>query len=109
MRPLITDATTALVRALRGFVAGLDPACGLVFEDLRSRAWASVTFSGARHELQLLLSGENAATAAGQFTERLGDAEFRLRGHLLADIALVSSDTTGEGVRLRLEALTVED
>jgi hypothetical protein len=105
MQPLTQDATTALLRATLNF---LD--FGAVFEEIRSRSWASLTFTGARHEIALRLEGEGADEAADRFCANLGAAEFDLKGHLLADIALVKREAAREGgVRIRLEALTVED
>jgi hypothetical protein len=102
----LNDATTAILRAIRACFASIG---GFAFEEIRSRAWASVTFSGARHELALRLEGEGAQAAAESFKRRLSAAEFDLRGHILADISLVSEESAPECVRLRLEALTVED
>lgn len=110
MQPLTTDATTALIRALRAEIVNfLNFAGEIALEEVVSRSWASVTFTGARHELALHLVGDGAAAVAGRFAERLDTAEFRLRGHILADIALKESEPVAGGVRLRLEALTVED
>ena len=101
------DATSAVLRALRVNFVNLT----LTFEEMRSRSWASVTFVGARHELTFRLSGEGAAEAADQFVRHLEAKEFDLRGHIMADIALVSEERRdGEDwVRISLEALTVED
>jgi hypothetical protein len=109
VQPLIADATTALVRAIRKTCGGLGGDCTLTIEKLRSRAWASVTFTGARHEIGLLLKGADAQAVASRFSESLDVAEFRLRGHILADIALMSNEPVPDGVRLRIEALTVEE
>lgn len=109
MQPLSNDATTALLRALRVNLVNFGQDCAVTFEAIRSRPWASVTFSGARHELLLRLSGPSAERAADQLTARLDSAEFKLRGHILADIASVSAEKAGEDLRLRLEALTVEE
>ena len=111
MRPLINDATTALLRAI---CARLERVERVVFEEIVSRQWASVTFTGARHELLFRLEGPTAWAAADCFLHNLGSAEFALRGHILADIALVSEErfanASGEPrARLRIEALTVED
>jgi len=102
---LIEDATTALLRATLNF---LDfPA---TVERIRSRSWASITFTGARHELTLRLDGEGADEAADRFCAGVETAEFDLRRHILADIALVGREAAADGgVRLRIEALTVED
>jgi hypothetical protein len=110
MQPISNDATTALLRALRDKFGKF---AGLSFEEVRSRSWASATFTGARHEIALELRGQGASEEAARFCAGLETSEFRLRGHVLADIALVSSeaDTTGPEPRhrIRIEALTVED
>lgn len=104
------DAATALRRAIRLALAGFP---GFILEEIKSRSWASATFTGARHELRLRLEGEGAEAAAASFLSGLEAAEFPMRGHLLADIALLFDERTeaAEGmlVRIGLEALTVED
>ena len=102
----LNDPTTAFLRAVRANFFGL---AAFVLEEIRSRAWASVTFSGARHELAFRLEGEGAEDVAGRFLSGLSTAEFDLRGHILADIALVSEERSPGCARIRLEALTVED
>ncbi len=111
MQPLTNDATTALLRALRASFVSFG---SITFEEIASRSWASVTFTGARHQITLRLDGTGADAAATAFLANLEAAEFRLRGHILADIALLSEERCVglEGaprVRIRLEALTVED
>jgi hypothetical protein len=106
MAPPLKDATSSLLRAIRMRLLNFP---GFVLEQIRSRAWASVTFSGARHELAFRLEGEGAEEAASRFLADFEMAEFDLRGHILADIALVSDERRPDWVRIRLEALTVED
>jgi hypothetical protein len=109
MQRMIEDAATALLRALWAQFTGFD---GLFrVDELTSRGWASVTFTGARHRVAFSLVGAGAGTAADCFLQRMEDSDFDLRGHILADIALTSEerDPSGEQVQLRLEALTVED
>ena len=106
MKPL-NDATTALLRAI-----GLNfMNFAVTLEEVRSRSWASATFAGARHELSFRIEGQGAAAAADAFLAHLEAAEFDLRGHILADIALVSDERRDgeDAVRISLEALTVED
>ena len=101
----MTDATTALIRALDiNFI-------NLTIEDIRSRCWVSGTFTGVRHELTFRVEGEGAEAEADLFLDGLEEAEFDLRGHVLADIALVSRADDKEAglVRISLEALTIED
>ena len=109
MQPLTNDATTALLRAIHVNFSNFATGCALHVEAIRGRPWASVTFSGARHELDLRLTGPSAEQAAARLTSCLDSAEFKLRGHFVADIALVSKEAAEDGVRLRLEALTVEE
>ena len=102
-----TDSTTELLRSLcRTFVS-----FEVAFEEIRSRSWASVTFTGARHEVSFRVSGAGAAEAADRFIAHLEAKEFELRGHIMADIALVAEERPdgGDWVRISLEALTVED
>jgi hypothetical protein len=102
-----TDATSALLRSVCASFVSFD----LTVEEIRSRSWASVTFAGARHELVFRIEGEGAAEAADHFIRHLEAKEFELRGHIMADIALVSEERKdgGDMVRIGLEALTVED
>lgn len=106
MKPL-NDATTAFLRAIRVTFDTFE----VEIEELRSRSWASATFVGARHELTFRVSGEGATSAADRFIATLGAAEFDLRGHVLADLALVSEERRDgeDAVRIQVEALTVED
>lgn len=106
MQPAVSDATGALLAAIR---AGLGDGSGFVLEEIRSRRWASVTFRGARHELAFRLEGEAGAAAAARFLAGLEAADFPLAGHILADIALVGHERRPGCARIRLEALTVED
>lgn len=105
MPPPLTDAATALLRAVHVHFVHF---AGFVLEEMTSRRWASVTFRGARHELAFRLEGEGAEEAAGRFLSDLRARDFRLRGHLLADISLVAEERRPGCARIRLEALTVE-
>ncbi len=49
------------------------------------RAWASITFSGTRHELVLRYEGLIEVEAGELLIERLPDHEFRIPGQLVAD------------------------
>jgi hypothetical protein len=103
------DATTALLRALRQALNRDKFDKFIAVEQVNSREWASITFSGARHRITLRVEGEGAADAADGFAAALDATEFRLRGHIVADLVLVGREPAGNGVRLTLEALTVED
>jgi hypothetical protein len=98
------DAGGQLTRAVRAAFAS-----PVEIEALDSRAWASITFSGERHRLTLAIAGEDAEASADSFLEDLGEREFVLRGHILADISCVDDARAPDLVRLTLEALTIED
>ena len=101
----MSDATTALLRAISVNFVNLRP----VIEAIRSRDWASATFLGARHELTFRIEGDGADAAADTFLRDLTEREFDLRGHVLIDIAALGSESLPDGVRLSVEALTMED
>lgn len=106
MKP-VNDATSALLRGIQGRFEDVQ----ITIENVRSRSWASATFAGARHELTFRIEGELAHAAADLFLAEMESAEFNLRGHILADIALVSDARPDDGrsVSISIEALTVED
>jgi hypothetical protein len=62
-----------------------------------------------RHELAFRLEGEGAEDTASRFVEGLDAAAYKLRGHLLADIALLGDERKPGSAAIRIEALTVED
>lgn len=52
------------------------------------KAWASITFAGARHTLALLFAGEEAVAAGEAFIAALPEHEFALPGQLVADATI---------------------
>lgn len=99
-------AATALTRAIP--VHFVDFSGLLSVEMLESRSWASITFSGERHRLNLRLEGPEARAAANAFLDGLREREFDLRDHILVDIACIGEAIEGEALVLALEALTIE-
>ena len=104
MRRTASDAGGELLRALADSVAGLD--VRVAVEQVSSRDWASITFSGARHRLRLRLEGREAPAAA-RALRRLDEESLALRGHLLADLSAEFVEEQADQVRLMVEALTV--
>ncbi|MGV7122212.1 MULTISPECIES: hypothetical protein [unclassified Sphingopyxis] len=64
------------------------------------RPWASANFIGARHLFPC--TGDRPTKA---LQDRLTTAEWRLPGHIVADVAV----DPGEGTAFTIEILTVED
>jgi hypothetical protein len=75
-------------------------------ERARATAWASATFSGARHHLTV--RGESAARAQG-WLAALPEAELPVRGNLVADLAVLAQARDGDAWSAELELLTVEE
>lgn len=55
------------------------------------RAWASITFSGARHSLRLLFEGADKVGAGEALIASLPDHEFTIPGQLVADATVISA------------------
>ncbi len=56
------------------------------------KAWASITFSGTRHELVLEFCGADAVAGGETLIERLPDHEFAIPGQLVADATITAVD-----------------
>lgn len=125
MRLMLRDGHGELLRGLRRLMDG-DPVLApllsndrnspsLTVEGLSSEAWASATFAGHRHQLDLCVRGPEPllAQARTRLEARLRDADVPMRGHVLVDMTLAAAETfvdDGETrCRLSFEALTVED
>jgi hypothetical protein len=97
------DAATLLDRALTTSAAraGLE----LAVTTAESTRWASATFTGARHVLEVAIGGD----AAAAWLAELPEAELPMRGHLVADLAVVRQARSGARIVATIEALTVEE
>ena len=76
----------------------------------RSTDWQSLTFVGERHEFAFRLVGPDAAEIYARLTVGLGDAEFAIPRHVVADI-VVPSEPVREAdgsLSFGIEALTIE-
>lgn len=71
----------------------------------RHTPWASITFSGARHELTV--EGCMDAQLLTAKLQSISEDIFELRGHILADVT-ARVDPNSPNTRLVVEALTVE-
>jgi hypothetical protein len=77
----------------------------------RETAWASVTFAGTRHRLELLFEGAEAVGAGETFIAELSEHEFAIPRQLVADAAVVEVDHRLDPPRLAvsIELLLLED
>ena len=122
MRAGLSMVNSRLLRAIRTRASGLpgDEGQGapplLVIEDFSETPWASLTFSGSRHSVDIRLEGGGAAVRklAGELAEWPDSLCDGLAGHFLAEMgvtegACVHLDDGRMSLSLRLEALTIEE
>jgi hypothetical protein len=83
----------------------------VLLSGIRSTEWQSLTFIGERHELELRVSGPEAALVARRITSGIEDAEFAIPGQIVAEIALASEpqQESDGSMCLHIEALTVAE
>jgi hypothetical protein len=75
------------------------------------KRWASITFAGARHRLELAFEGEEAIAAGELFIAFLPEHEFAIPGQLVADAAVTEVDHRLEPPRMtvKCELLLLEE
>lgn len=123
----LADAHVWLLRALHQMVASekwfqpwLKGAPGggptLIIEDFSEQPWASLTFRGTRHLLDVRLEGKHIEVDAAlkRLEHLLEEPDVAIPGHFLAEIAITESkthvlDAERTAVSLSVEALTIEE
>jgi hypothetical protein len=73
----------------------------------RERPWASITFSGTRHYIEISPASGRIEHAADQFIKKLPSHEFELPGHFVAD--LLVRDHAPQDSAIIVEVLTIHD
>lgn len=86
-RPARRTASARLREALQDLCDG----CARIAHH-RETAWASITFAGTRHRLELLFEGDESVAAGEAFIAALPDHEFTLPRQLVADAAVREVD-----------------
>lgn len=76
------------------------------------KSWASVTFAGTRHRLDLAFEGQDAVDAGESFIAWLPEHEFAIPRQLVADAAVTAVDhRLGPNARMevRIELLLLDE
>lgn len=75
------------------------------------KSWASVTFAGARHRIDLLFDGAEAVQAGELFIAFLPEHEFDIPGQLVADATVTAVDHRLDPPRMQVscELLLLEE
>jgi hypothetical protein len=73
--------------------------------------WQSLTFVGERHQFHLRVTGSDSAPIGDCLCAGLEDAEFNIKGQIVADIAVVGGPVRASdgSITLTIEALTVAE
>lgn len=69
-------------------------------------AWASVTFTGARHRMVIAVDDTPATET---WLAALPELDLPLRGHLVADLRVDAVEQDGSALHATIEILTVEE
>lgn len=105
-RPPLSPAGAGLLRALLSRAAA--DRDRILLTGFRSTDWQSLTFIGERHCFELRAVGPEAEQLVARICDGLEDAEFDVRGHLVADIAVSAQRLGADGAMIvAIEALTV--
>lgn len=78
----------------------------------KERAWASVTFEGARHTVSLQFAGQDAIEHGERLIAALPDHEFAIPDFLVAEATVTSAEHTlvpGPGLTVTCELLLLRD
>ena len=67
-------------------------------------SWASITFAGTRHRVELLFEGADAVEAGESLIAFLPEHEFAIPGQLVADAAVVAVDHVAQPPRMVVTA-----
>ena len=75
------------------------------------KSWASITFAGTRHRLELVFEGAAAVAAGELFIAFLPEHEFAIPGQLVADAAVTAVDHRLDPPRMQVscELLLLEE
>ena len=76
---------------LRAALEALAEGMGRI-ERQSEKAWASVTFEGARHTVAIVFEGTDACDAGERFIAALPDHEFAIPGQLVAEATVTAAD-----------------
>jgi hypothetical protein len=108
-RIAMSQAAAALLRALVAR-SGVDRERILLI-GLETVDWQSLTFNGERHEISLRVAGPGSRAIADRICDGLEDAEFTIRGVIVADIGRAGEiEQAPDGsALLTIEALTVRE
>ena len=98
------DAGTLLIRGLRGHAS----AAGVTMHvaTIACTPWASATFVGTQHQLTIVA---DPVPGLRDWIDALPEAEFALRGHIVADLAVDRVESIDGRQHVTIAVLTLID
>ncbi|MEJ7927276.1 hypothetical protein WG908_10980 [Sphingobium sp. AN641] len=96
-----------LPQLLRQIMARAGDPCALLRK--ASRPWCSALFQGRRHVITLHIDGADADARQRALIDGIGEAEWALHGHFVADITIDAVRASDGGTEVELSALTIEE
>ncbi len=109
MTTMLAERPSSATR-LRAAVMELGEARGELLSHAE-RAWESITFRGSRHTIEVRFKGAAGIDAGERFIAALPEHEFRIRGQLVADCAVVETEHrfAAQEMTVTAEFLLLED
>jgi hypothetical protein len=106
----MTHSRDIAARLVRTIIGGLGTGATLLGAD--EREWASATFSGARHRIDLMIRLPSSDAPPPSFLTELPEWEFDLPGEIVADCSVIlaqreRSGDAGWQLPCRVELLTI--
>ncbi len=98
------DAGTLLIRGLRGHAGAAGVTMNVA--TIACTPWASATFVGTQHQLTILA---DPVPGLRDWIDSLPDAEFVIRGHIVADLAIDRVESIDGRQHVTLAILTLID
>lgn len=100
----MSDPIKAIARQIQRQCDGL---ADVLLEQGRSSAWYSLLFEGARHHIALRLEGGQVEEAITLLSNNVGEPDFSIPGHLLADIQVAAVNRGADHALVEIDALTI--
>ena len=98
------DAGTLLIRGLRGHAGAAGVTMNVA--TIACTPWASATFVGTQHQLTILA---DPVPGLRDWIDGLPEAEFAMRGHIVADLTVDRVETIGDREHVMIAVLTLID
>ena len=109
MRLAMSPAAAGLLRSVLNR-AGVERD-RILLTEFRSTDWQSLTFIGEQHRVRLRVPQPDAEDTTARLVNGLGESEFSIPGHVVADIAVEGEPERQDdgSFIVTIEALTVEE